>query len=160
MKNLARILAIGAVVLLYVQPASAQLPSRPFLTGKWEGVLTGVGPNADGSPSMVPPMQPERGQVGFRLDIRGDNLVMYFQSGDNWIGLGEGQDFRLNDVDRSAIVITALAAAGGAIESMMLNIVRWDEESIVIHMSRVTGAAGGQGPQLVNLMGSMTKASF
>jgi hypothetical protein len=149
MKNLARILALGSVVLLFAQSVSAQAPSRPFLTGKWEGVMTGVGANADGSASVVPPMQAERGQVGFRLDIRGDNLVMHFQVGENqWQALGDNADLRLNDAGRSAIVIVNLGS-----EVMMLNIVRWDEPTLVVHMSRV-------GPQVVNSMGSLTKTDF
>jgi hypothetical protein len=153
MNKFARIAAIGSFVLLFAQSAVAQAPSRPFLTGKWEGIMTAVGANPDGSTSVVPPMQEGAGQYGFRLDIRGDNLVMHFQvAADQWQAVGEGADLRLNDVGRSAIVIAGLGA-----EAMMLNITRWDEDSIVVHMSRVPATPDGQ---IVNSMGSLTKADF
>lgn len=138
--------------------------SRPYLTGKWEGVMTGVGPLADGSSSSVPPFDPARGQYGFRLEIRQTNLVMYFQSPDGWLALGnaEGQDLRTNEKDRTAVVITALGAQNGGIDTMMLNIVRWTEDSIAVHMSRVTGAgpSGGQVPPPINSMGILNRAEF
>lgn len=135
--------------------------SRPFLQGDWEGVLTAVGPEADGSPSILPPFQAARGQVGFRLAIGETNLVMYFQNGSDWVALGEGQDLRLNQAGRSSIVITALPATENSIETMMLNIMRWEEDAILVHMSRVTGAdeKAGTGPGVVNLMGLLGRSS-
>jgi hypothetical protein len=148
--------------MLFAHPASAQELTRPYLTGKWEGVMTGIGPQADGTTAAVPPFDPARGQFGFRLEIRQTNLVMYFQNGDQWIGLGEGMDLRTNEVGRSAIVITALNGANGGIEAMMLNIVRWTEDSIAVHMSRVTGAgpSGGPLPPPINAMGILNRAQF
>jgi hypothetical protein len=162
MKILGKLLAVGLGVVLFAQVASSQAPSRPLLTGKWEGVMTGVGAQTDGSASLVPPFDAQRGQYGFRLDIRQTNLVMYFQNGDQWIGLGEGQDLRLNEQGRTSIVITALQGANGGIEAMMLNIVRWNEDTIAVHMSRVTGAGpdGGQLPPPVNSMGLLGRANF
>jgi hypothetical protein len=162
MKTLVRLVTACCAILLFAHAASAQELSRPYLTGKWEGVMTGVGALPDGTPAVVPPFDPTRGQIGFRLDIRQTNLVMYFQNGDQWIGLGEGMDLRTNENGRSAVVITALNAQGGAIEAMMLNIVRWSEDSIAVHMSRVTGAgpSGGQLPPPVNMMGILNRAQF
>jgi hypothetical protein len=163
MKTLARLATACCAVLLFVNSASAQAPSRPFLTGKWEGVMTGVGANADGSTAIVPPFDPQRGQVGFRLDIRQTNLVMYFQNGAEWIGVGEGQDLRTNEQGRSAIVITAFPVPSGAREAIMLNIVRWNEETIAVYMSRVTGVdpnGGGSPPAPINLMGILNRAEF
>jgi hypothetical protein len=162
MKTLARIFAASCAVMLFVHSASGQAPSRPFLTGKWEGVMTGVGANPDGSSTSVPPFDAARGQYGFRLDIRQTNLVMHFQNGDQWIGLGEGQDLRTNEQGRSAVVITALNGSNGGIEAMMLNIVRWNEETIAVHMSRVTGAgpSGGALPPPINSMGILNRAEF
>jgi hypothetical protein len=121
-----------------------------------------VGANPDGSSTSVPPFDAARGQYGFRLDIRQTNLVMYFQNGDQWIGLGEGQDLRTNEQGRSAVVITALNGSNGGIEAMMLNIVRWNEETIAVHMSRVTGAgpSGGALPPPINSMGILNRAEF
>jgi hypothetical protein len=125
--------------------------------------MTGVGPLADGSPSAVPPFDQARGQYGYRLEIRQTNLVMYFQGADGWIALGngEGQDLRTNEKDRTAVVITALNAQNGGIDTMMLNIVRWTEDSIIVHMSRVTGAGTtGEVPPPVNSMGILNRADF
>lgn len=162
MKMIARILAVSCLGFLTVQLASAQVPSRPFLTGKWEGVMTLVGPQPDGSPTIAPPF--EGGQFGFRLDIRQTNLVMYFQSGADWIAFGEGQDLRLNEQGRNSIVIAALpaGATGNLIETMMLNISRWDEETITVHMSRVTQAdeASGQPASSVNSMGRFGRGDW
>lgn len=150
------------VVPLFVEPEPGQGPSRPYLTGKWEGVMTRVGAEDDGSPSAVPPFDNTRDQYGFRLDIRERNLVMYFQSGDQWISLCEGQDLRTNEQGRSAVVITALNAANGGIETMVLNIMRWNEDTIAVHMSRVSGAGpnGGELPPPVNSMGILNRAVF
>jgi hypothetical protein len=141
---------------------STSLLSRPFLTGVWEGVMTGVGAQPDGSPSVTPPFDAARGQYRFRLNIGTTNLVMYFQNGDQWIGLGEGQDLRTNEQGRSAIVSTSLQAANGATEALMLNIVRWDELTIAVQMSRVTGAGprGGALPLPVNSMGILNRAAW
>jgi hypothetical protein len=165
MKTLARLVTACCVVLLMVHSASGQAPSRPFLQGQWEGVMTGVGAQPDGSPSLTPPFDAARGQYGFRLNIRATNLVMYFQGADgNWIALGAGEndDLRTNEQGRSAIVITALGGANGGIEAMMLNIVRWNEDTIAVHMSRVTGAGpdGGALPPPVNSMGILNRAEF
>ena len=162
MKTFARFAAACCAVVLFVHTASGQAPSRPFLVGKWEGIMTGVGPLADGSASEVPPFDPARGQYGFRLDIRETNLVMYFQQGEQWIGLGEGQDLRTNEQGRSAIVITALNAQNGGVEAMMLNIVRWNEDTIAVQMSRVSGAgpSGGELPPSINSMGFLNRAQF
>ena len=146
--------------MLTMQSAVAQAPSRPYLTGKWEGVMTGVGPQADGSPSIAPPLDPQRGQYGYRLDIRPTNLVMQFQSGDQWIAFGEGLDLRLNEQGRTAVVIAALNAQNGGFETMMINIVRWNEDTIAVHVSRVTGGAGGEPPPPVNSMGILNRANF
>lgn len=160
MKTLVKYALAGVAVVLTVQAALAQAPSRPFLTGKWEGVMTGVGPLPDGSPSVAPPLDPQRGQYGYRLDIRQTNLVMQFQNGDQWISFGEGQDLRLNEQGRSAVVIAALGAPNGGIETMMINIVRWNEDTIAVHVSRVTGGAGGEPPPPVNSMGILNRANF
>jgi hypothetical protein len=124
--------------------------------------MTGIGAPPDGSSSVTPPFDAARGQYGFRLDIRQTNLVMYFQNGDQWIALGEGQDLRTNEQGRSAIVITALNGSNGGIEAMMLNIVRWNETTIAVQMSRVTGAGpdGGALPPPVNSMGILNRANF
>jgi hypothetical protein len=100
-------------------------------------------------------------QYGFRLDIRQTNLEMYFQNGTDWIGLGEGQDLRLNEAGRNSIVITALPA-GNAIETMMLNITRWDEDTIVVHMSRVSGAdeANGKAASTINSIGRFGRGNW
>ena len=125
--------------------------------------MTGIGALADGSTAVVPPFDAARGQYGFRLDIRATNVVMYFQSGDQWIGLGEGQDLRMNPPDgRGTVVITALGAQNGGVEAMMLNIVRWNETTIAVAMTRVTGAGsnGGALPPSVNSMGVLNRAEF
>ena len=143
-------------------PESVQAPSRPYLRGKWEGVMTAIGEEPDGAPSVVPPFDEARGRYGFRLDIRETTLVMYFQNGSNWIPLGEGQDLRTNEQGRSAVVITTLGNANGGIEVMMLNIVRWNEGTIAVHMSRVIGAAPGGGtvPTQMSSMGILDRAQF
>jgi hypothetical protein len=158
MKKLSRILAVACLGFLSVQLASAQMPSRPFLQGKWEGVMTVVVP-PDSGPLVMPPFQGP--QYGFRLDIRQTNLVMYFQNGTEWIALGEGQDLRLNESGRNSIVITALPA-GNAIETMMLNITRWDEETIFIHMSRVSGVDedAGRAASTINSMGRFGRGNW
>ena len=150
----------SVAVPVLVNPGLA--PSRPYLTGKWEGVMTGIGAELDGSPSMVPPFDEARGQFGFRLDIRETNLVMYFRNGDQWISLGEGQDLRTNEQGRSAIAVTSVNAANGGIEAMVLNIMLWNEETIAVHMSRVTGAGPDGGPLSppVNSMGFLDRATF
>lgn len=183
MKTLARLATVFCTVMLLMPSAYGQggggggndeplrefsgpdeeVLSRPYLQGKWEGVMTGVGPRADGAPSAVPPFDPSRGQYGFRLEIRQTNLVMYFQNGDQWIPLGnqEGQDLRTNEDRRTAVVITALGATNGGIDTMMLNIVRWTEDSIAVHMSRVTGAGTGtEVPPPINSMGILNRANF
>jgi len=175
MKKLARIATACCGAMLFLQSADGQqvlrqfsnseeeILSRPYLTGKWEGVMTGVGPAATGAPAAVPPFDQTRGQYGFRLEIRQTNLVMYFQGADGWIPLGnaEGADLRTNEKDRTAVVITALGANDGAIDTMMLNIVRWTEDSIIVHMSRVQGPGNdGQVPPPVNSMGILNRANF
>jgi hypothetical protein len=87
---------------------------------------------------------------------------MYFRNGDQWISLGEGQDLRTNEQGRSAVAITALNAANGGIETVMLNIVRWNEDSIAVHISRVSGAGpnGGPLPPSVDSMGILERAVF
>jgi hypothetical protein len=162
MKTLVRLVTACFAVVLFAHTAMAQELSRPYLQGKWEGVMTGIGPQADGSPSSVPPFDPARGQYGFRLEIKATNLVMYFQNGDQWIPLGEGMDLRTNEQGRSGVVITALNAQNGGIDAMMLNIVRWTEDSIAVHMSRVTGAGpnGGAVPPPVNSAGILNRAEF
>jgi len=160
MKKVIRILAVGCLGILSTQLATAQIPSRPFLQGKWEGIMTVVTPQPDGSPTIAPPLQ--GAQYGFRLDIRQTNLVMYFQNGTEWIGLGEGQDLRLNPPDgRNTIVITALPA-GNAIETMMLNITRWDEDTILVHVTRVAGgdSAAGQAPTTINSIGRFARGNW
>lgn len=125
--------------------------------------MTGIGALPDGSPASVPPFDPARGQYGFRLEIRATNLVMYFQNGDQWIALGEGMDLRTNEQNRSAVVITALRnQQNGGMEAMMLNIARWTEDSIAVHMSRVTGSGpnGGEMPPPINSMGILNRADF
>lgn len=161
MKTLARLATACVAGLLLINSTFAQPPSRPFLQGKWEGVMTGVGANPDGSPTELPPFDPARGQFGFRLDIRATNLVMYFQNGDQWIGLGEGLDLRTNELGRSAVVIAALPAQNGGREAMMLNIVRWNETTIAVFMSRVTGAGpNGDMPTSLTTMGIFNRAQF
>lgn len=163
MKNLASLFAASFVLCLLAQPASAQEPSKPFLTGKWEGVMTVVGPEADGSPSVLPPMEAARGQFGYRLDIRQTNLVMYFQQGSDWIGMGEGLDLRLNQEGRSSVVIAQLRGSNpDSIEVMMLNIVRWDEDTLAVFMSRQTGAgsSGTEPPQPLVFFGRLNRADF
>jgi hypothetical protein len=73
MKKLSRILAVACLGFLSVQLASAQMPSRPCLQGKWEGVMTVVVP-PDSGPLVMPPFLGP--PYGFRLDIRQSNLVM------------------------------------------------------------------------------------
>lgn len=162
MKTLVKFALAGVTLVLSAQAALAQAPSRPFLTGKWEGIMTGVGPLADGSPAVLPPFDAQRGTYGYRLDIGATNLVMQFQDGNGqWISFGEGQDLRLNEQGRTAIVIAALGASNGGIDAMMINIVRWDEDTIAVHVSRVTGAAGGDLPPApVNSMGRLNRANF
>lgn len=163
MKTLTRLVPVCCAAILFAQSASGQELTRPYLTGKWEGVMTGVGALPDGSPAPVPPFNAALGQYGFRLEIRQTNLVMYFQSGDQWVALGEGADLRTNEQGRSAVVITALRnQQNGGMEAMMLNIVRWTEDSIAVHMSRVTGAgpSGGELPPPVNSMGILNRAQF
>lgn len=162
MKTLVKFVTACCAIVFFAHAASAQELSRPYLQGKWEGVMTGVAALPDGSPSSVPPFDPARGQYGFRLEIRATNLVMYFQNGDQWIALGEGMDLRTNEQGRSGVVITALNGSNGGIEAMMLNIVRWTEDSIAVHMSRVTGAGpnGGALPPPVNSMGILNRAEF
>lgn len=89
------------------------------------------------NPPMLPPFTGE--QFLFRLDIRNTNLVFYFRDGDRWVGIGEGRDLRLNQQDRSAIVVASLPA-GDVTETWMLNVARWDEETIAVYLSRVTSA--------------------
>jgi hypothetical protein len=45
---------------------------------------------------------------------------------------------------------------------MMLNIVRWNEDTITVHMSRLTGAGpnGGELPPPINSMGILNRATF
>jgi hypothetical protein len=161
MKKISRILLVSGLGILFMQLASAQMPSRPFLQGKWEGVMTVVAAQPDGSPTISPPMQ-GAGQYGFRLDIRQTNLVMYFQNGDQWIGLGEGQDLRLNEAGRNSIVITALQPSANSIETMMLNITRWDEDTIAVHMSRVSSpdAEAGTSVSTINSFGRFQRGNW
>jgi len=117
-----------------------------------------VSANPDGSPIAVPPFNPALGELGFRLEIRPTNLVMYFQNGDEWIGVGNqpGQDLRTNENGRTGVVITGLGA-----EIMMLNVVRWKEDEIAVHMSRVAPAGpDGAVPPPINLMGILTRTEF
>lgn len=155
MKNIARLIVGCCAFWLIVQSASAQAPSRPFLTGKWQGVMTAVQAEADGSPHVMPPIEGP-GQIGFRLDIRADNLVLYFQSGDQWAGIGEGLDLRTYEQGRSAITTVALPA-GENLEVMQLNIVRYDEDTIGVFMTRVTGGAQ---PSAITMLGRLTRADF
>jgi hypothetical protein len=138
--------------------------SRPFLQDTWQGVLTAVGLDGDPVPGVYPPFPNDPGrQLGFRLAIGQTNLVMYLQNGDQWIPIGEGQDLRLNDQGRSSIVITALpgGATGNQIEVWLLNIMRWQEDSLLVHLSRTTGANPDEnlGPSVLNLMGLLDRAS-
>lgn len=180
MKHLARILLVGSAALMMVQQASGQAEglrqgeagqglgnntageapvSRPFLQDTWQGVLTAVGLDGDPTPGVYPPFPNDPGrQLGFQLAIGQTNLVLYLQNGENWIPIGEGQDLRLNDEGRSSIVITALPA-GEAIEVWVLNIMRWEEHTLLVHLSRTTGAneAAQQGPGVLNLMGILNR---
>jgi hypothetical protein len=122
--------------------ALAQQPSQPFLFGIWEGTMTVIDDAPEGS-AAVPPFQGE--QFPFRLDIRNTNLVMYFRTQDGWTGIGEGADLRLNQEGRSAIVVAQIPA-GDLTETWMLNIARWDEENIAVHLSRITSADKGGSP--------------
>ena len=132
--------------------ALAQLPSKPYLVGVWEGNMT-VMEDREGNP-MLPPFA---AQQPFRLDIRETNLVMYFPTGDPsnpWLALGEGADLRLNQAERSAIVIAQVGQ--NPTVTMMLNIVRWDEQNLTVYMSRVTG---GEMPAAFGAMGQMKRVS-
>jgi hypothetical protein len=135
----------------------AQLPSQPFLTGIWEGTMTVVEDKGQGSP-MLPPFQGE--QFPFRLDIRNTNLVFYFRTQDGWTGIGEGSDLRLNQEGRSAVVVASLPA-GELAETWMINVARWDEQSITVYLSRVTSADGknAQRPASFAAIGQMTRAN-
>jgi hypothetical protein len=180
MKNLSSFLIAGSAALLFASQASAQgglregeagqglgnntggeAPvSRPFLQDTWQGVLTAVGLDGDPRPGVYPPFPNDPGrQLGFQLAIAQTNLVLYLQNGENWIPIGEGQDLRLNDEGRSSIVITALPAGGDAIEVWLLNIMRWEEDTLLVHLSRTTGAneAAQQGPAVLNLMGLLDR---
>ena len=133
--------------------------SRPLLTGRWGGVMTAVGLQGDPAPGVFPPFPNDPGrQLGFQLAIEQTNLVIYLQNGENWIPIGEGQDLRLNDQGRSSIVITALPA-GNAIEVWLLNIMRWKEDSLLVHLSRTTGAdeSAQLAPSVLNLMGELER---
>lgn len=136
--------------------AVAQLPSQPFLTGIWEGTMSVI-EDRDGGPA-VPPFQGE--QFPFRLDIRNTNLVFYFRTQDGWTGIGEGSDLRLNQEGRSAIVVASLPA-GDRSETWMLNVTRWDEQNIIVHLSRVTSAdeKAGQAPQSFSALGQMQRVT-
>lgn len=158
MKTLARLVTACCAAMLVAHTVSAQELSRPYLQGKWEGVMTGVGAQPDGSPASAPPFDPARGQLGFRLEIRPTNLVMYFQNGDQWIPVGDqpGQDLRTNENRRTGVVITGLGA-----EIMMLNLMRWKEDEIAVHMSRVAPAGpDGVVPPPINLMGILARKDF
>lgn len=135
MRTLGTVL-ISLCAFLALAVSRGQLPSQPFLTGVWEGVMTVVLERGD-NPPMQPPFQGE--QFRFRLDIKNTNLVFYFRDQDRWVGIGEGRDLRLNQEDRSAIVVASLPA-GDLTETWMLNVMRWDEENITVHLSRVTSA--------------------
>lgn len=135
--------------------AFAQLPSQPFLTGIWEGTMTVVEDKGQGSPAL-PPFQGE--QFPFRLDIRNTNLVFYFRTQNGWTGIGEGSDLRLNQDGRSAIVVASLPA-GELSETWMINVARWNEESITVYLSRVTSAdeKAGRPPQSFAAIGQMQR---
>lgn len=137
--------------------AIAQLPSQPFLTGIWEGTMTVVEDKGQES-TMLPPFQGE--QFPFRLDIRNSNLVFFFRTQDGWTGIGEGSDLRLNQEGRSAIVVASLPA-GELSETWMINVARWNEESITVYLSRVTSAdeKAGQPPQSFAAIGQMTRVN-
>jgi hypothetical protein len=142
MKKIFAILAVASVVFLTGGPASAQLPSQPYLFGVWEGVMTVV-PQGDGGDPVVPPFEGE--QFSFRLDIRDTNLVMLFPDGQGgWVGIGEGADLRLNQAGRSAIVVAAMSADEPT-ETWMLNLTRWDEETLAVYLSQLVSPDDANG---------------
>lgn len=155
MRRLIALVVTLCAVALPAGLAVAQLPSQPFLTGIWEGTMAVIEERGDGPPK-VPPFQGE--QFPFRLDIRNTNLVFYFRTQDGWTGIGEGSDLRLNQEGRSAIVVASLPA-GERSETWMLNVTRWDEENIIVHLSRVTSAdeKAGQPPQTFSALGQMQR---
>jgi len=163
MNTLARLFLAGCALALSAQIASAQAPSRPFLTGKWAGVLTVV--DAPGLPDeVIPPFPTDPGrQLGFRLDIAQTNLTMQLQAAENnWIEIGRDADLRTNEQGRTAVVVTALGnPAQPPLETMVLNIVRWDEDTIGVFMSRVTTLQEGQEePQHLTFLGRLNRADF
>ena len=146
------------LLLLGNQAAFAQLPSQPYLYGVWEGVMTVVEQREDGD-AAVAPFDGQR--FAFRLDIRDTNLVMYFQQGpDQWVGIGEGADLRLNEQGRSAIVLAAMSQ-GDPTETWMLNLTRWNEESLTVYLSQVVSRNGesGAAPTTFGALGQMTRVS-
>jgi hypothetical protein len=137
----------------------AQQPTQPFLFGLWEGTMTVVERRDEGD-ALLPPLQGE--QFPFRLDIKNTNLVMYFRTQDGWFGIGEGSDLRLNQQDRSAIVIAAFPGEGtDPTETWTLNVARWNEDSIVVYLSQVTSANEGNGQPPVSFaaFGQMMRAA-
>ena len=146
--------------------ALAQLPTEPYLFGVWEGTMTIVPDRAEGSP---PAVVGQGDQFPFRLNIRDTNLVMFFQVGpDEWRGIGENADLQLNRAGRSAVVIAAMSNGrdqdGNPIttETWMLNIVRWNEELITVHLSQVKSKdpASGAAPTSFAAVGQMKRISM
>ena len=157
MKRLALFLSVGIACLGSGGAANGQLPSQPYLYGVWEGVMTVVEQREPGNP-MLPPFNAQ--QFPFRLDIRDTNLVMYFQGGDGWVGIGEGADLRLNEQGRSAIVLAAMSA-GDPSETWMINVTRWNEQTLMVYLSQVVSRNGqtGDGPTTFGALGQMMKVS-
>lgn len=155
MNKIALALIAAGSCLVSAGSAYAQLPSRPFLFGLWEGTMTVVQPNADGSP-MLPPYSGE--QFHFRLDIGESNLVMYFEQGENqWVAVGEGADLRLNEQGRSAIVM-AVMSVEPVTQSRVFNIVRWDEQQLTVYLSQIISKGpNGEPPTHFGAMGQMTR---
>ena len=157
MKRLALFLSTCIVCIYSGGSAYGQLPSEPYLYGVWEGVLTVVEQREDGNP-MLPPYNAQ--QFPFRLDIRDTNLVMFFQGGDGWVGIGEGADLRLNRQGRSAVVLVGMSA-GDPTETWMLNLTRWDEETLTVYLSQVVSRNGATGevPTTFGALGQLMRIS-
>jgi hypothetical protein len=131
------------------------LPSEPYLFGVWEGEMSVIEERADGDPA-TPPFQGER--FPFRVDIKNTNLIFYFRGQDGWLPIGDGSDLRLNQAGRSAIVVAALPA-GELTETWMLNLVRWDEATLLVYLSRLLSrdGANSQPPVSFGAIGQMTR---
>lgn len=162
MKKIAILLVyLGAALCTHV--AVAQQPSLPFLFGVWEGAMTVIPERAEGGAPAVFPFEGQAMPLS-RLNIRKTNLVLYFQGPDGSLQqMGEQLDFRLNEQGRSAVVIIALQpqGEGGPTETWMVNIARWDEETIAVHVSRVTSGSGdaAQPPVSFAAFGQMRKVA-